>query len=132
MEFLNFLHSRVLIFAGTLCLHYSLILNFAKVQKCSIFRDCILLWKVAQFAFRKINLLETQPRKIEKSLILPRVLFKGNLEISNLQTEIENFPSLFADPWTLVLSGHIGSWQFWQVCPHKEFQKMVVTSFENF
>ena len=97
MEFLNFLHSRVLIFAGTLCLHYSLILNFAKVQKCSIFRDCILLWKVAQFAFRKINLLETQPRKIEKSLILPRVLFKSNLEISNLQTKIENFPSLFAD-----------------------------------
>ena len=33
--------------------------------------------------------------------------------------------------WTSVLSGHIGFWHFWQVCPHKEFQKMVVISFEH-
>ena len=38
---------------------------------------------------------------------------------------------LLHNPWTSVLSGHIGFWHFWQVCPHQEFQKMVVISFEH-
>ena len=30
---------------------------------------------------------------------------------------------LIVKPWTSSLPGHIGYWDFWQVCPHKEFQK---------
>ena len=33
--------------------------------------------------------------------------------------------------WTSALPGHIGYWHFWQVCPHKEYQKMVLISFEH-
>ena len=30
-----------------------------------------------------------------------------------------------------VVPGHIGFWHFWQVCPHYNFQKMVLISFEH-
>ena len=41
-------------------------------------------------------------------------------------TTIEKF--MLVHSWTLVSSGHIGFWHFWQVCPYEEFQKMVLIS----
>ena len=44
---------------------------------------------------------------------------------------IRTSPLLNVNPWTSRLPGCIVSLHFWQVCPHKEFKKMILISFEH-
>ena len=57
----------------------------------------------------------------------------GNLFISKteIKSSLANDTQFLGKPWTSVLPGHNGYWHFSQVCPHKEFQKMVLISLEH-
>ena len=85
--------------------------------------------------FKKVNHVKTYR-------VLTHILRNGREENPHLATYLKRLVILklwflmmkicwWNEAWTSVLSGHIGFWHFWQVCPHKEFQKMVVISFEH-
>ena len=52
--------------------------------------------------------------------------------VQKLESQHKNVAKLYLHKtWTSGLPGHIASEHFWQVCPHKEFQKMIVITFEH-
>ena len=59
---------------------------------------------------------------------------RGRFLKTGFELEAQNWiafkPFLLAiRPWTSGLPGHIASGHFWQLFPHKEFQKMVIMTF---
>ena len=113
----------------------------------------ILFEKVAYYLYES-----SSKKKPMKELILTRILirlnfktFQSKIVVLNLTLFFNTQPlwwiykispikvnshlvesiSKWTSTWISGLPGHTGFWNFWQVCPHEEFQKLVLISFEH-